>query len=900
MSMYRFAGKFGCASQSKLYHCLVYHSLDVAATGKLILDQEPERLRGYANLIGVCPTELKYWLILFLGLHDIGKFARSFQSLKQELFQEQFPNQKAIDYVSHHSEMGWYFSSQKEAYSKTIEALRKGFSREPDFEAVDFFLGIFAGHHGEPANPRTNQQATVFSKNFFGVFLEGAIEFIQEWTQLVLLDKGTPLVGDLIEDVEEEPVGRSSWLWAGFGTLSDWLGSDTEFFHYYTHEDGIKLADYWYQVAIPSAEKCLKYRALKRAQIAQPSFQASFPKITIPSPLQTVTQKLELTSGPHLFLLEDVMGAGKTEAALHLAHRMLEHGLARGVFFALPTMATSNAMYHRVRDFIPGVLHQNEDAKPFVILSHSSAGLVLQTGESSSYDRSGKDETATRTYQDWFYDSRKKSLLAQFGVGTIDQALVGILPMKHQCLRLYGLHQKILIVDEVHACDDYIWTLLLELLQAHWKHGGSAILLSATLPLSKREVLFQKFHKTVSEDLPEKVCNKGYPLVTVGRSGYENQELVLEAAPKSVRSVKVAFLHAENEVFAFLRKIHSDGKCAVWIRNTVKDAISAYRKMRTLLGCESVILFHSRFVLGDRLNIEDKVNQTFGKQSDSKIRKGKVLIATQVVEQSMDLDFDEMITDLAPVDYILQRTGRLRRHARTIDGDLGENGTDQRGEVSVHIYGPEFTDDPAENWYSNFFPSASFVYARHGLLWATARALGARMVIQFPQDCRSLIEEVFDGVQIPQNLQKSENQGEGKGAAQKSTARSNAIKFDGGYLGERQFMEDIYTPTRLGADSVQLRLICRMTGKPLYEDSDWRYSDVKFPKHALPEAPAELCQERKEQMQDRCRYSIPTQMSRQDSEQWAGILIGKDGKSVELLYSREIGLWIKEQDHYEF
>ncbi|MBW7877387.1 MAG: CRISPR-associated helicase Cas3', partial [Candidatus Cloacimonetes bacterium] len=793
--MYRFAGKFGCKSQLKPYHCLAYHSLDVAAVGKLILEQEPERLNHYAELMKVCPTELKYWLILFLGLHDLGKFARSFQSLKLDIFQSLFPAEKPIHYAEHHSEMGRLFSKVSLVKQRTMDAIQGCFFSAPDGDLVDFFLGIFASHHGKPVDPNPDRERDVYRNNFSGLFGDGALQFIREWSAIVLSDMGNPLQPDFLDDIEKQNVRQISWLLAGFGTLSDWLGSDTEFFHYYTYDDGIELSDYWNKFAQPSAKKCLEKRALKSTAVSVPSFEKSFPTIITPSPLQGISGQIELTSGPHLVLLEDVMGAGKTEAALHLAHRMLDAGLGKGLFFALPTMATSNAMYKRVTDFIPKILGDKANLDPFVVLSHSRADLVLQGAEKQPYDLSGMDETASRNYQNWFYDSRKKALLAQFGVGTIDQALVGVLPMKHQCLRLYGLHQKILIVDEIHACDEYIWELLVKLLQVHWNYGGSAILLSATLPLSKRKNLFHEFHEVVSAEPPEHIKDRSYPLITVGRAGYENQEIALTANPKSVRSIKTEFFHSETDVFSFLQNTHEMGKCAVWIRNTIKDANSAYQQLKSMIGSDFVFLFHSRFVLGDRLEIEDRVNQIFGKNSDCLTRRGKILIATQVVEQSMDLDFDEMVSDLAPIDYILQRTGRLRRHSRAQDGSLLASGSDQRGMATIHIFGPQFTEEPDKDWYKNFSPSASFVYQRHGLLWATVKALTGRKEIHFPEDCRSLIEMVFRESVIPEALDSHEIKQDGEGNAKKSTAWSNVIKFDSGYLNDQAFMEDIYTPT---------------------------------------------------------------------------------------------------------
>merc|ERR1712023_293119 len=201
-----------------------------------------------------------------------------------------------------------------------------------------------------------------------------------------------------------------------------------------------------------------------------------------------MAQDLPWRPGPQLFVLEDVTGAGKTEAAMTLVHRLLEHGQARGVYFGLPTMATSNAMYGRVADIYRRWF--DEQQVPNLVLAHGARHLNTDFAHSVVSEQARDhaygdgEQTASAACNQWFADSRKKALLADVGVGTV-----------HQALRLIGLANKVLVVDEVHACDDYMAGLLEAILQAHAQQGGSAILLTATLPHSMKRNLVAAYQK---------------------------------------------------------------------------------------------------------------------------------------------------------------------------------------------------------------------------------------------------------------------------------------------------------------------------------------------------------------------------------------------------------------------
>ncbi|HFN8030877.1 TPA: CRISPR-associated helicase Cas3', partial [Escherichia coli] len=400
-----------------------------------------------------------------------------------------------------------------------------------------------------------------------------------------------------------------------------------------------------------------------------------FPFIENPTPLQQKVLDLDISQqGPQLFILEDVTGAGKTEAALILAHRLIAAGKAQGLFFGLPTMATANAMYDRlVKTWLA---FYSPESRPSLVLAHSARTLMDRFNESLwSGDLVGSEEPDEQTFSQgcaaWFADSNKKALLAEIGVGTLDQAMMAVMPFKHNNLRLLGLSNKILLADEIHACDAYMSCILEGLIERQARGGNSVILLSATLSQQQRDKLVAAFARGTEGQQEAPFLEKDdYPWLTHVTKSDVNSHRV--ATRKDVeRSVSVGWLHSEQECIARIESAVSQGKCIAWIRNSVDDAIKVHRQLlaRGVIPASSLSLFHSRFAFSDRQRIETETLARFGKYCSLQ-RASQVIVCTQVIEQSVDIDLDEMISDLAPVDLLIQRAGRLQRHIRDINGQL--------------------------------------------------------------------------------------------------------------------------------------------------------------------------------------------------------------------------------------
>ena len=713
-----------------------------------------------------------------------------------------------------------------------------------------------------------------------------------------------------LSEAPEEPVRYStdlyesftciSWLIAGLTVVSDWIGSDSSIFRY--HQNPMPLEEYWQRYAVPRAKEAVARAGILPSAVAPfPGIASLLPENAVPTPLQEAVADYELADGPYLFIIEDVTGSGKTEAALALTHRLMERESAEGIFMALPTMATANSMYRRFGKKYRQLYSDGEH--PSLLLAHSARDLsnlwrqsIGPQTEKTTFSPEG--EAGSVECAAWLSDNRKKALLADVGVGTVDQALMSVLPLHHQALRLLGLARHVLVVDEVHAYDEYMNALLERLLQFHATFNGSAILLSATLPIKLRERFVAAYCSGLRMPAPP-LQAADLPLMTaVTLRGVE--ERPMQANVLSQRTVAVELTERETDVESYLERALREGRCACWIRNTVIDAIEAYKRLAGRWGDEHVKLFHARFTVGDRQVIEDDVLAWFGKQSTDADRRGKILIATQVVEQSLDIDFDAMVTDLAPIDLVIQRAGRLHRHRERRRG---------AGATPVLlILSPPPVEVPARDWFISVFPKAGRVYEKHGQLWLTARLLAARGRIVMPDDARLLIEGVFgDEAQasVPDTLKFWEIQADGKDRGRAALAQINALQPQAGYADlHGQWEDDSRTPTRLGEASITV-VLARRDGSTLRPWSDggedaWARSQVSVRESQIAGparySEAEVCEiERiKPFLPGKGEGSILIPLTLTADGWWEGRAQDLKEKEVTVTYDPKIGLQIQE------
>lgn len=882
---------------TQTWHPLAYHSLDVAACGQVLLRQQPIWLENLSRLSGMDVRILEPWLLFLLAVHDLGKFSNGFQALPKN----PFGHISKVPYDERHDTLGYALAM--EHLPQWLESQELAMRK---CNLLRLWVAAVTGHHGRPPKPQT---AALVERQFpADAARRDAAEFVSAMRRMLLPpDWAFPVCSE----GQLECYKQASWLVSGLAVLADWLGSNTLWFKYRAPDKTLK--QYWQDIALPTAQNAVQESGLAGALPASEAiFGSLFPHMESPTSLQAWANEVPIGSKPQLFVLEELTGGGKTEAALTLAARLMASGCGRGVYFALPTMATADAMFDRIEKKQHAADTETwkrffASADPSLVLAHSAAKVrqkldALQRRD-SGYDKRNEEASASQHSSAWLADSRKKALLADFGVGTIDQALLAVMPLRHQSLRLLGLSTKVLVVDEVHACDCYMGELLSRLLRFHAALGGSAILLSATLPSNQRARLLAAFADGAGyESRPPE--NNDYPLATHFHAGGLDEKPIA-ARKEASRKVSVQPLADANAVFQRLHTCIELGGCAVWVRNTVADAVTAWAEWNTNHPDTPATLFHARFALCDRLEVGKRIHENFGPTSTPGTRRRKLVIATQVIEQSLDVDFDDMVCDLAPIDLIVQRAGRLQRHKRDADGSPAKD--DQRGGANLGVLMPQPVDDAENGWFKRLLPRSSKVYPDHGKLWLTARWLDQHKSFDLTMQARDMIETVY-GVcgyeQTPVALQEVTARAEGACKADQGIARSNVLSFNQGYgpTSNEWPDEDSYTDitTRLGEKTVRLRLAKLIDGKLAPWAStgshlDWALSELTVARYLVANESARhagLVEQARLSMIDEGRYCLMVPLENCGAD-WRGWAANAQAEEVRVIYSPVAGLSIE-------
>ncbi len=664
--------------------------------------------------------------------HDVGKISPDFQFKIWQAVAEEERSDEARRFL--------------DAYASRAEILEKSHAKIGGCVLRETELGAWADavfmHHGE----------------LFASCLKRANSF--EWQDLrkETVDELSRIFGPLSTNVSK-PTREQIELAAGFIVVADWLGSDENFL-----VDG----------KVPDANEAEKRAAEILDGIGW----------TVPKPLEgkmfddlfgeeakagrafepNETQRAlhDVATEPGVFIVEAPTGTGKTEAALWAAYRLLCNRCCNGIYFALPTRTTSDKIHERFEPFLERACADS----PVARLTHGTAW----TRTANENDAASKERTTsasrwkTEEYAvdmkrqnesgesdgkrffaegDWFRPS-KRALLQAFGVGTVDQALLSVLPQKHAFLRLFGLAGKVVIVDEAHSYDAYTGGLLDELIKKLTEVGATVIVLSATLTRERREAILSLGEATSSNFLNDDATlsngetapeNDAYPLISYrlrsGKTGRvatappPSRTITIERCERDLRDV------AQRAVAAAER-----GELVLCVANTVDRAQALYRLAKSeasaRLPAERIGLLHGRFPTSRRETIEKEQFAIFGKTGDRS--SGALLISTQVVEQSVDLDVDFLITDLAPTDMLLQRIGRLWRHKR-----LNRKALEPRVLIA-------YPREEARNGDSSFktrLEADAYVYAPY-VLWRTAEVWGKLDKLVAPTDVRRLLEATYE------------------------------------------------------------------------------------------------------------------------------------------------------------
>ena len=637
------------------------HCTYVGAVAKELMKRLP------SNLQEQIPQEAP----ALIAPHDVGKVAPGFQ--KKIFSREEL--EKRVQDLAQMDDSGFtpYHANVSEAalvaYYQMKGKPQKGWERWGEV------LGI---HHGKRETPYQDTS---------GVY--GGESWAKE--RQILLERLLEIFGNLPSD---PPTNEQIALLSGMTCISDWIGSDTTFFPAEGLQEDVNV----FSKASEALDACGWFFPNLKLDL-------SFEEIFENSPYQSQTAFVEAVTQPGLYVLEAPMGQGKTEAALYAAYKLMREGYHHGLYFALPTRLTSNRIHARVDQFLKKIVQGDQGAN----LIHGTAWLHLQGG--------GEE---LRSGNAWFHPS-KRSLLWPFGVGTIDQALLSVLKVKHYFVRAFGLAGKVVILDEVHSYDIYTGTLLDRLVQTLLKLGCTVIILSATLTHERRTSFF------ADKSIPEE---DAYPLITFG-----HQETgVKSVKPPEGQTVYTHIISQSRRELAELAVERAQqGQCVLWINNTIDSAQESYRAVlaERTEGAGDVGLLHSRFPVYRREELEDEWMEKLGKNGNRP--NGCVLVATQVVEQSVDIDADFMISDLAPTDMILQRAGRLWRHSER------ERPCDR---AELYIVCPDLTGIEDTGVLMDTLDKSAKVYAPY-ILWQSYQVWKDRETVKLPNDIRGLLEATY-------------------------------------------------------------------------------------------------------------------------------------------------------------
>lgn len=604
-----------------------HHTRDVGNVAKLIAEARIEAAQRFSLTPSV--------VAVLTAFHDIGKISQGFQ-----VKCDAWAGLNGIADIA--NTQGWRNLEPDHAKVSqfTVQHLlmESGMQRK---HAIWWAVSVGA-HHGYPHHPgeRGLERAAGMSDD------ENATRD-SEWER-----HRRHVAQKLVEELGELPgseISRDSpvlWWLAGLISIADWIGSDEIKFPPDKNRDARES-----RVAAQDAVESID---LDRPILKQ---RLGFHDLFKFQPYDLQVQALEAIAEPGVYVIEAPMGMGKTEAALACAYRLMCEGKATGFYFALPTQTTSNRIHVRVQKFVDAICEETARTR----LIHANSWLLENVRQPSPASTIGHDVSAdARAARDWFA-SPKRALLAPFGVGTVDQALLSVVAAKHFFVRRFGLAGKVVILDEIHSYDFYTGTLIRVLCETLESLGCTVILLSATLTAERRAAL-------LGQSKPKKdVC---YPLIS-GRVSGGSLVTPRQAASPSEKTVKIRFVKPD-EVVAKAWDRAQAGACVVWICNTVARAQNIYAQVRSAREQSAdatrpeIGLLHSRFPHFKREPTEKYWMGALGKEGETEHKRphGCILVSTQIVEQSVDLDADLLITDLAPTDMLLQRIGRLWRHKR--------------------------------------------------------------------------------------------------------------------------------------------------------------------------------------------------------------------------------------------
>lgn len=661
-------------------------------------------------------TTLLKNLCKFLGaVHDIGKATPIFQTKKSK------SGDRELDEVINNklkqagfTDLDAYISNKKEEIYHNVS----GQHILTDFGVNFCVADIVGAHHGRPVPKDESDRAASYTSSLYQTDDEQS-EIAKAWKEMQRSLFTNALKVCNFSQAEDLPLisQPGQVILSGLLIMADWIASNEKYF---------PLIDLdTYEGASERVQIGFTKWSNDRADTWEPE---AYHKVVYqkrfdfePREVQRkISEQISAASQPGIVILEAPMGSGKTEAALVAVEDLANKTHRTGMFFGLPTQATSNGIFSRVEEWL-----KHFEGEKSIRLIHGKAQLNEAFANlPKNSDIHGEDGIGVN---EWFA-GRKVAILDDFIVGTVDRILLAALKQKHLMLRHLGFSNKVIVIDEVHAYDAYMSVYLYQALRWFGAYKVPVVILSATLPVAKRNKLLESYmigagYKFKTAEKPQNFAkNEAYPLLTYNDGSTIKQFSNFEPGKNVKYEINPLPQIEKQEVVELIKNLTLHGGVVGVIVNTVRKSQELAAACVKCFGEEKVELLHSAFVATERYRKEKELLNTIGKNGNRP--KFKIIIGTQVIEQSLDIDFDVLITELAPMDFLLQRMGRLHRHSDT-----------QRPEnlKNPQVYVLNSTD-------YNFDAASTYVYSEY-LLFRTEYYLPAG--IELPKDISHLVQEVY-------------------------------------------------------------------------------------------------------------------------------------------------------------
>lgn len=735
---------------------LPQHMIDSAMVGQYLWKNwvSPGVRQHTENSLNLLPEETAQFVSWVCGLHDVGKASVPFaaQATKQQgrdwlcdqIEQQGLPLPRQV------AEGDWYPHSVESRAAWATYA-EKHFQIHPRF--ANHLGDIFGAHHGLPAGGEMMKRSKAQRQN-----APKWVALQEELISNIITFTGTREILQRLGKSKYRPSSDLKMILTGVVIMADWIASNADFFPLIGKPAKDNQQRFLQGISTLNLPEPWNPRGFEEIPAHQ-AYVASFgwAHDISPRPMQQATFDIaQKITGPALICIEAPMGNGKTEAAL-IASEILAHKTGRnGIFFGAPTMATSDSLFNRTKNWAQ--LGQSPITSMY--LGHSKNQLNTEFGSMPrgaqmrlSPEKTPEHHNSTQSSEviahQWLW-GRKKGILSNVVVGTIDQVLMLALQSKHAMLRHLGLANKVVILDEIHSYNSYMSEYEAKALQWLGFYGVPVILLSATLPHAIKSKLITAYHQgltgTDSETIRIPPTGPAYPAITTASSsGIEVHEIDQSVQPQTFSLQPID--DDSLTLASMLEPVAQGGGCILVLCNTVNRAQQAYTIAQRIVGKDAVLL-HARFTAVERVTKERDLVKELGPQANHTTGRParRIVIATQVVEQSLDVDFDCIITDVAPIDLLLQRMGRVHRHAHSL-----EDRPAWARKPHVYVRGMERIG--TENHPPEFSQGVDAVYHQAVLLPTCAQLHlykhSAPVEIDLPHDIPRLVQEVYSHPHVP-------------------------------------------------------------------------------------------------------------------------------------------------------